>query len=112
MSNNYKLRKVTPKDLTITLTTIFGTEQIPIIGIRPAYNYENGKPTETVNGFYYDLALNGKYLPVKILGEKLIDDSLMPPNGVYVEFENLTFKVYSSNGYPCICASADKVKLL
>ena len=109
MSNNYKLKKVTPKDMIIKLENIFGTEQVPVIGVRPAYVYENNKPTERIEAYYYDLSLGGKYLPVKVYGEKQIDDSIIPPYGLFVEFENLVFKIYTSNNYPCICASADKV---
>ncbi len=111
MSNNYKMKKVTPKDIVIKLENIFGTESVPVIGVRPAYVYENNKPTEKIEAYYYDLSLNGKYLPVKVYGEKQIEDLLIPENGIYVEFENLVIKFYSSNNFPCLCASADKIRI-
>ena len=112
MSNNYKLQKVTPKDINITLTSLFGREEALLIGIRPAYVYVNNKPTDTIDAYYYDISHNGRYIGVKIQGEKQLDESLLPEGGLLVKFSNLAFKIYSSNNYPCICASADKITIL
>ena len=69
MPTNYRLRKVTPRDITITLESIFGTENVPLIGVSPVYEYLDDKPTENILGYYYTLATNSKYINIKIMGD-------------------------------------------
>ena len=67
-----------------------------LIGVRPYYRYEDGKKTDKVEGYRYDIVLaNRKYeqISVKIAGEQRLafteDDS-----GIPVKFENLELRIY------------------
>ena len=113
MSTNYRLRKVTPRDVCITLHSIFGVENVPLIGVSPAREYLDGKPTDKILGYYYTLATNGKYINIKVLGDLRIPEELLnASNVVYVEFDNLEFTHYINNGYVALAASASDIRIL
>lgn len=100
------------KDVVVDSYATVG-KNLMLIGITPAYSYENGKRTDTVIGYKYEVVLpEKKYekLNIRILGEQKLD---MPENETpQVVFEGLTINLYwSPDGYK-ISASADNVKLV
>ncbi|MCI9414532.1 MAG: hypothetical protein HFJ79_05055 [Clostridiales bacterium] len=83
-----------------------------LVDVSPAYEYKDGKRTDTVTGYRYAVALPEKGLEkinVKIDGKQLMD----PPDGyAEVRFEGLEVFVYWSRGDYAVGAKATGISLV
>ena len=75
--------------------------------IRPAYIYENGKKTDKISGYRYDVALpkHGlEKLSVRIDG----DQQMQPPEDGFIEvgFSGLVVRAYIKDGVAMFTATA------
>jgi len=69
-----------------------------LVGVQPFYVYENGRRTESIKGYKYEVALADKgydKIAVKIDGNQQMD---VTPEYQEVSFENLEIFVYWLNG--------------
>ena len=78
-----------------------------LVDVRPAYDYKDGKRTDTVTGFRYDIALPKhalEKLSVRIDG----DLQMQPPaeGFVEVEFTGLEIGMYEKDGHVNLTAKA------
>ena len=82
-----------------------------LVDIAPAYEYQNGKRTETVTGYRYIVALPAhglEKLGVRIDGKQLIDK---PGEFVAVDFSGLDVRVYESQGHAMLTAKATGIAI-
>lgn len=83
-----------------------------LVDVSPAYEYKDGKRTDTVLGYRYSVALPEKGLEkitVKIDGEKRMD---APDGYVEVRFDDLEVFLYWSKGDYHVGATATGVHLV
>jgi len=86
-------------------------EKMLLVEIIPAYEYKDGKKTETIGGYRYVVALpkhNLEKISVRIDGEQLMDK---PEGFAEVEFENLEVGAYEKNGFVQFSAKATGISL-
>lgn len=84
-------------------------DKLLLIDVRPAYQYVNGKPTETIIGYRYVIALPAKMMEkisVKIDGNKLMD---VPSAPLEVMFEELELYLFFMNGQPRLGGRAKNI---
>lgn len=78
-----------------------------LVDVRPAYDYKDGKRTETVIGYRYDVALPKhalEKLSVRIDGQQLMQP---PEDGfIEVEFTDLEIGLYEKDGHVNLTAKA------
>lgn len=93
------------RDVKIDVASL-GAKKL-LTGVTPAYEYQNGKRTETVTGYRYEIALpshNLDKLNVRIDGKQLMD---APEDGfVEVEFNGLEVGAYEKDGHVFFSAKA------
>lgn len=107
-------------DLTIISKQIFNStdETALLLEIRKGVVFENGKATDKIDHYKYDVVLpQNKYekITVKISGDALVSNEQIAQKGgaVKVKFKNLTGKFYRmSNGEYALSASADGLEVL
>lgn len=83
-----------------------------LVDVSPAYEYKDGKRTDTVTGYRYAVALPEKGLEkinVKIDGKQLLD---APEGYAEVRFEGLEVFVYWSRGDYAVGAKATGISLV
>jgi hypothetical protein len=105
--------------LSKPLKDIIGHEYV-LTGIRPYFEYVNGKRTDKQLGFAYEIVLLDRVfekVPVRIVGAHAqIDEDKITGKGVPVVFENLTENVYATasnefvNYQLTLTATAVKIK--
>ena len=87
-------------------------DKLWLVDVSPAYEYKDGKRTDTVLGYRYSVALPEKGLDkinVRIDGKQLME----APNGfVEVRFDNLEVFIYWSQGQPQVGAKATGIHLV
>ena len=80
-----------------------------LVDVTPAYEYQNNRRTDTIQGYRYAVALPEKGLDkinVRIDGDRQME----PPNGfVEVRFDNLEVFIYWSQGQPQVGAKATSI---
>jgi hypothetical protein len=78
-----------------------------LVDVRPAYDYKDGKRTETVTGYRYEVALpelGFEKLTVRIDGEQQMQK---PEEGfAEVEFSGLVIGLYEKDGHVNLSAKA------
>ena len=88
---------LTIKNIKIDAKQTLG-RQLLLVGVQPVNKYVNGKPTDEIEGYKYNVVLperNFEKIAIKILGRQLIE----APNGyLEVEFEGLEVYLYWWNG--------------
>lgn len=99
-------------DVSIDPKKTLGSQML-LVNIHPIYEYTNGKKSDTVNGFKYDICLPERLfdkISVKILGEQKI----AKPESGYTEVEliDLELFVYWMAGSYHIGARASDIKEL
>ena len=83
-----------------------------LVGISEWREYKDGKRTDTIVGYTYNLVLpDKKFAPfnVKIKGKQLLD---VPTDFVEVTFQDLELFVYSMNGKINLAARATGISLV
>lgn len=99
------------KDVVIDAYKTVG--QAMLVGVSPAYEYENGKRTDNVIGYKYEVVMPQRAydkISVKISGDLQIE---LPENETpFVAFEGLSLIPYwTQQGYR-ISASANSIRLV
>lgn len=98
-------------DLVINAAESFG-RKLWLVSVKPAYEYQNNKRTDTILGYRYTIALPERGLEkidVRIDGKQLMD----APNGyVEVVFDNLEVFLYWSKGEYHVAAKAAGIHLV
>ena len=87
-------------------------DKLWLVDVSPAYEYKDGKRTDTVLGYRYTVALPEKGLEkinVRIDGDKLMDS---PDGYVEVRFDGLEVFIYWSQGQPQVGAKATGIHLV
>lgn len=78
-----------------------------LTGVQPAYEYKDGKRTDNITGYRYEVALvshNLDKLSVRIDGKQLMD---APEDGfIEVEFTGLEVGAYEKDGHVLFTAKA------
>lgn len=77
-----------------------------LVDIMPAYEYKDGKRTDTVTGYRYIVALPAhglEKLGIKIDGKQLVEK---PEGFIEVEFAGLEVSAYETQGHVQITAKA------
>ena len=80
-----------------------------LIDVRPAHQYMNGKPTDEICAYRYDIVLPEKQMEkisVKIKGKQLMEK---PTEPIEVQFEKLRTFIYWMNGEYHIGAKASGI---
>ena len=101
---------LTIRDLRIDPASL-GSKKL-LVEIVPAYEYKDGRRTDTVTGYRYVVALPDHQLEkigVKIEGKQLLEK---PEGYAEVEFTGLELMVYESQGHAQISARAAGVSLI
>ena len=83
-----------------------------LVDVMPAYEYKDGKRTETVSGYRYVVCLAEhrlEKLSVRIDGPQQLEK---PEGFVEVEFTGLELMVYEAQGHAQISAKATGVSLV
>lgn len=92
------------RDLRIDPASL-GTKKL-LVDVAPAYEYKDGKRTDTVTGYRYIVALPAHSLEkigVRIDGKQLMEK---PEGFIEVEFADLEVTAYESQGYVQLTAKA------
>lgn len=81
-----------------------------LVDVRPAYEYKDGKRTDTVTGYRYEIALPDRAmdkLSVRIDGEQ----KMLPPEEgfIEVEFTGLEIGMYEKDGHVNLTAKAQGI---
>ena len=82
-----------------------GTKKL-VVDVAPAYEYKDGKRTDTVTGYRYIVALPAHSLEkigVRIDGKQLMEK---PEGFIEVEFADLEVTAYESQGHVQLTAKA------
>lgn len=82
-----------------------------LVDIAPAYEYKDGKRTDSVTGYRYIVALPAhglEKLGVRIDGKQLLDK---PDEFAAVDFTGLDVRVYESQGHAMLTAKATGIAL-
>lgn len=91
----------------IPLTNIIGTDVFVALTILPVYRYVDGKRTDEVCGFRYDVVDEIKYdrYSIKVQGEPLMSNeelqAMREHEKVMLQFENLSVYLYYSSQTKC-----------
>lgn len=83
-----------------------------LVGVTPAYEYKDGKRTDTVTGYRYIVALPAhglEKLSIKIDGKQLVEK---PEGFIEVEFVGLEVSAYETQGHVQITAKATGIHLV
>lgn len=83
-----------------------------LVDIMPAYEYKDGRRTDTVTGYRYVVALPEwglEKIGVKIEGKQLMDK---PDGFAEVEFTGLDVMIYEAQGHAQVSAKATGVSLV
>ena len=83
-----------------------------LVDIMPAYEYKDGKRTDTVTGYRYIVALPAhglEKLSIKIDGKQLVEK---PEGFIEVEFVGLEVSAYETQGHVQITAKATGIHLV
>lgn len=107
-------------DITITSKQIFNSadETALLLAVRKGIAYENGKATDKVDHYKYDVVIpQNKYdkITVKISGDALVSNEQIAQKGgtLKVKFKNLTGKFYRmSNSEYGLSANADGLEVI
>ena len=98
------------KNIVIEAYKTVGTD-LMLVSVLPAYEYDNGKRTDNISGYKYEVVLPHRAyekLSVKILGDVRLD--LQEDEAVFVSFTDLVLTLYwTPQGYR-ISASASDIK--
>lgn len=107
------------KNIVFTANQLLGAEGVALLlAVRKRMLYENGKPTDKIEGYMYDIVApqNGyQSMSIKIKGDMFITNEQIAQKGgsVKVKFKNLTGKAYrDKNGEYAISASADGLEVI
>ena len=98
------------RDLLIDPASLGGRKLL--VDILPAYEYKDGRRTDTVTGYRYMVALPDHQLEkigVKIEGKQLLEK---PEGYAEVEFTGLELTVYEAQGHAQVSARASGVSLV
>lgn len=85
--------------------TCLGAKML-LVEVAPTREYKDGKPTDTIVGYRYDVALPAhamEKLSVRIPGPRQME---APEEGVLVEFDGLEVGVYARDGQVHLTAKA------
>ena len=92
------------KDVVIDAYKTVGTD-LMLVSVLPAYEYDNGKRTDNISGYKYEVVLPHRAyekLSVKILGDVRLD--LQEDEAVFVSFTDFSSNaVLDSAGLPHKC---------
>lgn len=83
-----------------------------LVDVTPAYEYQNNRRTENVNGYHSSIAMSEKGLDkinVRIDGEKRMD---APAGYAEVRFDDLEVFIYWSQGQPRVGVKAADIHLV
>lgn len=96
------------KDVAIDAYKTVGTELL-LVGVAPSYAYENGRRTDTIIGYKYEVVLPQRAydkISVKIEGDLRIE--LQENETVFVALDNLTLTPYwTPQGYRISTTATD-----
>ena len=98
------------RDLLIDPASLGGRKLL--VDILPAYEYKDGRRTDTVTGYRYMVALPDHQLEkigVKIEGKQLLEK---PEGYAEVEFTGLELTFYEAQGHAQVSARASGVSLV
>lgn len=99
------------RDWIVDLKATCG-ERFLVTGVRPRYEYVDGKRTDKVSGYNYACvcaARNYAAINVFVPGDRMLDDDTLARNAA-IRFEGLLGRPYVSNdGRPALAISATAV---
>ena len=87
-------------------------DKLWLVDVSPAYEYKDGKRTDTVTGYRYIVALPAHSLEkisVRIDGKQLMEK---PDGYIEVEFADLDVTAYESQGHVQLTAKATGIHLV
>jgi len=98
-------------DLCIDVHATMG-KNFKLIEVNPVYKYENGKVTNEVQAYKYNVVLEDKrykQVSVKVFGEQRIATPQFP---VSVNFVGLEIRAYDINGKFAVSVTAKDIKVV
>ena len=100
------------KDIVVDSYATVG-KNLMLVGVSPSYAYDNGKRTDTINGYKYEIVMPERMyekLNVRILGEQKVE---MPENETpQVLLDGLMIRLYWTQQGHKVSASADNIRLV
>jgi len=107
------------RNIVFTANQLLGADGVALLlAVRKRMLYENGKPTDKIEGYMYDIVApqNGyQSMSIKIKGDMLITNEQIAQKGgaIKVKFKNMVAKAYrDKNGEYAISASADGLEVI